>query len=144
MRILLLLVLTTLAGCSQPDFHDINGDGISLTELREKTLIVNYWATWCAPCIKEIPELNELAHSRAAELNLLGVNFDQPSPEEHLQQAKKMKIDFPVFAVDPAAQLGVKVPLVLPTTYIFAPGGELLATLVGPQTQTTILEAANL
>lgn len=144
MRIGILVVLALLSSCSQPDFYDIHGNGISLGDLREKPLIVNYWATWCAPCIKEIPELNELAHSRAAELNLLGVNFDQPNPEEQLKQAKKMKIEFPVFAVDPAAQLGVSVPEVLPTTYIFAPGGELIATLVGPQTKATILEAANL
>lgn len=144
MRIVLLLAVAMLSSCTKPDFYDIEGNGISLAELKEKPLIVNYWATWCAPCIKEIPELNELAHSRADELNLLGVNFDQPAPDEQIQQARKMKIEFPVFASDPAALLGVSVPEVLPTTYIFAPGGELIATLVGPQSGAAILKASNL
>jgi thiol-disulfide isomerase/thioredoxin len=141
MRIGLILALTLLVGCSQPDFYDIDGNGISLAKLQEKALVVNYWATWCGPCIKEIPELNELAATHAAELTVVGVNFDQPAGEEQKKQAEKMKIEFPVIAGEPAGQLGVAVPEVLPTTYIFAPGGGLLATLVGPQTEASILEA---
>ena len=141
MRIGLILAVALLAGCSEPDFYDIDGNGMSLAGLQEKPLVVNYWATWCGPCIKEIPELNELAATHSAALTVVGVNFDQPGEEEQKKQAEKMKIEFPVIASDPAVQLGVAVPEVLPTTYIFAPGGELLATLVGPQTEATILEA---
>lgn len=130
-----------LAGCSKPELADINGQGIRLSDLHEKTLIVNYWATWCAPCIKEIPELNQLAIDYQNRLTLVGVNFDQPVGEEAITQAKRMKITFPVLAGNPAMVLGVKTPEVLPTTYIFKPGGELQATLVGPQTEETILAA---
>ena len=131
-----------LAGsCSQPEFRDIDGKGISLQDLHSKPLIVNYWATWCGPCIKEIPELNELSKQHAAELNLLGVNYDQPEGDEQKRQAEKMKIEFPVFASEPSALLGVNIPDVLPTTYVFARGGKLVATLVGPQTKETLLKA---
>jgi len=145
MRLVLLVWLSLLVGCSQPeiapDFRDVEGNAISLANLQSKPLIVNYWATWCAPCIKEIPELNELAEAHADEINLIGVNFDQPGPDEQLKQVRKMKIEFPVLAGEPSARLGVTIPEVLPTTYVFAAGGKLVATLVGPQTGDSLLAA---
>ena len=45
-------------------------------------MIINYWATWCAPCRDEIPELNELAHELSESLLVIGVNFDQVMGEE--------------------------------------------------------------
>jgi len=104
-------------------------------------VVVDFWATWCAPCIKEIPELNRLAEEHADELVVLGVNFDLPEGEERLRQAKKMKIEFPVYADDPAQDLGIERPMVLPTTFVFAPGLELRQTLVGPQTEESLLAA---
>lgn len=141
-RAILLSVLLGLVGsCSQPDFRDIDGNGITLQELHSKPLIVNYWATWCGPCIKEIPELNELSKQHAGQLNLIGVNYDQPEEGEQKRQAEKMKIEFPVLSSEPSALLGVKIPDVLPTTYVFSTGGTLVATLVGPQTKETLLQA---
>lgn len=138
---LVVLPVMLLAGCAKPDFHDVYGAGLKLDTLNEKTLIVNYWATWCAPCIKEIPELNDLAKTHADVLTLVGINFDQPEGEEAIDQTERMGIEFPVLAGNPANILGVETPAVLPTTYIIAPGGELHATLVGPQTEDTILAA---
>ncbi|MFT4799366.1 MAG: thiol-disulfide isomerase/thioredoxin [Candidatus Azotimanducaceae bacterium] len=153
MRLILMVCVSLLVGCSkpelqlelqlelQPEFVDVEGNGISLAELQSKPLIVNYWATWCAPCIKEIPELNELAEKHANEINVIGVNFDQPGPDEQLKQVRKMKIEFPVLAGEPSENLGVTIPRVLPTTYVFAAGGKLVATLVGPQTGNSLLAA---
>jgi thiol-disulfide isomerase/thioredoxin len=135
------IFLGFLSSCSQPDFRDVDGRGITLKELHSKPLIVNYWATWCGPCIKEIPELNELSKQHAAELNLIGVNYDQPEEGEQKRQVEKMKIEFPVLSGEPSVLLGVRIPVVLPTTYVFAPGGKLIATLVGPQTKETLLKA---
>jgi len=141
-RAISLCLFLGLAGsCSQPEFRDVDGNGITLQYLHSKPLIVNYWATWCGPCIKEIPELNELSKQHAAELNLIGVNYDQPEADEQKRQVEKMKIEFPVLSSEPSVLLGVSIPEVLPTTYVFAPGGKLVATLVGPQTKETLLKA---
>jgi thiol-disulfide isomerase/thioredoxin len=134
----LIVMLVGLVGCSQPDFTDTNGDGLYLEDLQSKWLVMNYWATWCGPCIAEIPELNELAKEEAARLSLVGINYDQPTGEEAVRQVNKMKIEFPVLMGDPSEAFQISVPLVLPTTFIFAPGGELIATLTGPQTQDSI------
>lgn len=122
-----------------PDFVDTDGHGHRLADYQDKWVIVNYWATWCGPCIKEIPELNLLAEEHADRLVVLGVNFDEPAGEEADKQVRKMKIEFPVFAAEPADMLGIEKPEVLPTTFVFAPGMQLTETLVGPQTQDSIL-----
>jgi thiol-disulfide isomerase/thioredoxin len=102
--------------------------------------VVNYWAEWCKPCIKEIPELNELAQANP-ELRVFGVNYDGFTGEELAQQVQKLGIEFPLLAEDPATRLGTARPVVLPTTLILTPDGELAATLVGPQTLESLLAA---
>lgn len=145
--LVLLVLVLTMTSCSEPDmtadFHDADGNAIYLGELNKKWLVVNYWATWCGPCIAEIPELNELSIEYADKLNLLGVNFDQPDITELPAQIRKMKITFPVFATDPADALHIEIPQVLPTTFIFAPGGELVKTFTGPQTMQSLLKVIN-
>ena len=143
MRNLVAIVgLLVLAGCSQPpDFVDTNGVGHRYSDFDGRWRVINYWATWCAPCIHEIPELNDLGTDYAEKLVVLGVNFDGPVGEEAVKQVKRMKITFPVYAEDPAASLGVETPQVLPTTFIFKPDGSLHETLIGPQTGATILAA---
>lgn len=142
-RLPVILVSTCLLlACGQPaDFYDANGVGHRYSDFEGKWRMVNYWATWCGPCIKEIPELNQLAETHADELVVLGVNFDEPPGDEALKQINRMKIEFPVYANDPASQLGVEKPEVLPTTFVFRPDGSLHATLVGPQTEESLLQA---
>lgn len=140
MKQLLLLTLLLLAGCAQPDFVDTRGNGYRYADYQGKTMVINYWATWCAPCIKEIPELIALDESHE-DIVVFGVNFDAPPPEEAAAQIERMKITFPVYAEDPYPELGFDQPQVLPTTIIIGPDGEIRSTLVGPQTEETLLEA---
>ena len=128
-----------LSACTKADFVDADGNGYSLANLHGKYVFVNYWATWCAPCIKEIPELNKLNKEHADDLIILGVDFDQVEGEELKKDIAKMNITFPVFAREPSKLLGVKIPQVLPTTYVFDREGKLKATLVGPQTEASLL-----
>ena len=102
--------------------------------------VINYWAQWCKPCIKEIPELNELAHKHP-EITVLGVNYDGATGEQLAQQVAELGITFTNLATDPAAELGMERPRVLPTTVILTPTGELSTTLVGSQTLASLLRA---
>lgn len=139
MKLIVLLGVLLLAGCTQPDFRDTQGNGYRYDDFRGKTLVINYWATWCAPCIKEIPELIALGENHE-DIVVLGVNFDAPPADEALRQIEKMKITFPVYAEDPYPVLGYDQPQVLPTTVIIGPDGQIVSTLVGPQTEATLLE----
>ena len=133
------LIVLLLASCQQPDFLDTQGHGYRYADLEGKWLIVNYWATWCAPCITEIPELNKIAAQHQDDVRVFGVNFDEPDAEEMQAQVEKMKIEFPVYAVDPAVDLGITKPDVLPTTFVFSTDRNLHATLIGPQTEDSLL-----
>ena len=133
------MLVLTLSACAKVDFVDAEDSGYALSDLRGKYLFVNYWATWCAPCIKEIPELNKLSVEHSDQLTIFGVDFDGVEGAELTKEILKMKIEFPVFAKEPSKLLGVNIPEVLPTTYVFDREGNLKVTLVGPQTEETLL-----
>lgn len=113
--------------------------GLALEQLRGQWVVINYWAIWCKPCIQEIPELNAL--NELPEVTVLGVNYDGAAAEELRQQTEQLGIAFDVLATDPASELGIDRPVVLPTTLILDPAGELRTTLVGPQTFESLAQA---
>ena len=137
--LLALLAPLCLMGCSQPAFVDLEGRGYGGEHLAGRWLVINYWATWCAPCLVEIPELNALHGRGGGSLSVFGVNFDGPQGEEALRQRDRMGIAFPVLRAAPHARYGAQRPAVLPTTLVISPAGELAATLVGPQTEAGLL-----
>jgi thiol-disulfide isomerase/thioredoxin len=112
----------------------------TLEELRGQWVVINYWAQWCKPCIKEIPELNALDR-RYDKVTVLGVNYDGASGAELEQQRQQLGVEFRNLQQDPAAQLEIARPVVLPTTLILDPNGTLVATLVGPQTEKSLAAA---
>ena len=138
--ILIFAVIFFISSCqkSEFDFYDIEGNGYSYIDLEGRYQIVNYWAIWCAPCKLEIPELQALQDDYE-NVTVFGVNFDQPELHVMLEQAKLMKIGFPTYRNDPSSDFGIESPEVLPTTLVFGPSRELLATLVGPQTKESLL-----
>ena len=76
------LTILLVSGCGQVGsesvYRTVQGPAVTSSSLENKWQVINYWATWCGPCITEIPELNELAHEHSAELIVLGVDFDAP------------------------------------------------------------------
>jgi thiol-disulfide isomerase/thioredoxin len=132
----LLSILLLVAACSPAGAPHSN---LRLDELRGQWVVINYWAIWCKPCAQEIPELNALAELPG--VTVLGVNFDSASGAELEQQLNKLNINFPTLEVDPTAQLGVSRPVVLPTSIVIDPAGQLRETLVGPQTLQSLAAA---
>jgi len=136
MRCWLLSLPLLLAACSP---GGTPGDSPTLDELRGQWVVINYWAIWCKPCAQEIPELNAL--HELPGVTVLGVNYDGASGEELGQQLHKLGIGFPALDTDPAAALGTARPVVLPTSLVIDPAGQLRETLVGPQTLQSLARA---
>jgi peroxiredoxin len=92
----------TAVGSPAPDFtlRVLDGPNLRLQEQRGKVVLVNFWATWCGPCRKEMPHLNRIADKyRSSGLVLLGINVDDDARN----------------AADLAAKLGVKFPVLFDT-----------------------------
>lgn len=102
-------------------------------------MLINYWAEWCGPCRKEIPELNRLHEARETlGVVVFGVNYDGLQGERLRNLAEAMEIRFPVLAEDPRALWNVEAPEVLPSTLVIDPRGGLKEVLVGPQTYESL------
>ena len=107
--------------------------------------IVNYWSEWCALCRVEIPIFNELS-VRLAKSNVMvvGVNSDEDPMELTLEIAAKMGIEFTVLSQEEVDLLALKLPDVLPTTYLLSPSNKVVAKLIGQQSEQDILDALTL
>ena len=101
---LLLSAVTSLSsaatsvGQAAPDFtlRTLAGPNLRLQEQRGQVVLVNFWATWCGPCRKEMPHLNRIADKyRASGLVMLGVNIDD-DVRKAADVANKLGVNFPV------------------------------------------------
>ena len=137
----LLIFTLLLASCSQSDQRDSSMTA-SLLQHKGKWVVVNYWATWCKPCITEMPELNKLYQdSKAKNITVIGVSFDPMSREDINQFAKKYHIDYPLVTEFPIEKYGVDNIPTVPATFIFSPQGKLVKTLYGAQKKKQLEEA---
>jgi len=124
-----------------------------IKHLQGQWVLVNYWAIWCKPCRKEIPELNSfnLATENAV---VLGIDFDGHESDELKELIKTMAIDFPALESESSLRMLLQTepsrPSGLPATLVIDYRGEspeLITTLLGPQTELSLkaaLQAASI
>ncbi len=134
-----LLGVSAAVGAAGFSFQDTVGRKHSLEGYKGKWVLVNFWATWCPPCLEEIPDLIDL-HDRHKDRDLvvLGVALDYRNQQQVKDFADQMFISYPVIlgSYDSAAQVG-KVNG-LPTTYLFNPQGKMVAYNVGAITRKMV------
>lgn len=131
-----LALISFAAACSkQADSKDSKGHAIRLSDYDGKWVVINYWATWCKPCLKEMPALNALYLGNRDNVVVLGVSYDKLSNQEMNAFAKKLEIRYPLLSSFPLKKLGIERVDVLPITFIINPDGKLVKTLRGPQTE---------
>lgn len=122
-------------------YYDLDGKMHKLSDYRGKWVVVNYWATWCPPCLEELPEL-EVFHDSHKDKDalVLGLNMEDIDAEKLRAFVEEQFLSYPVLRVGshPWRLLG-KVPG-LPTTFLVSPAGDVVARQVGPIDGKTIEE----
>ena len=138
-KIIQLFCLFILLSCQNNNIKVFNGSDTNLTKLNGNWIVVNYWADWCAPCIKEIPELNKFAKENK-DLFVYTFNFDYLEIEDLEPLAKKFKITVPSLVTHPREIWGIQTPPAVPATFFINPNGELVLSLFRPQTKDKLNE----
>lgn len=112
----------------------VDGGTFDAVAHRGSWLVVNFWATWCHPCLAEMPELSQLDRRRA-DLGVLGLAYDDISPAELKAFLAAHPVSYPIAQVDvddpPKA---FEAPTGLPTTYLLDRQGRIAGRFVGPVT----------
>lgn len=119
----------------------IDGSEYDLAARRGKWVVVNFWATWCKPCIKEMPELSALDAMRE-HVEVIGLAYDDTTPDDIRAFLQKRPVVYPIAIVDvydPPKDFAT--PRGLPMTYLIAPDGKVAKRFLGPITAREI-EAA--
>lgn len=134
----MLLFVTAPLRAAEFKLTDTEGKVHKLSQYKGKWVLVNFWATWCPPCLEEIPALVELHENKKNNLVVLGVAMAYHSGEQVKNFADTMLVSYPVILGDreSASQIG---PVEgLPTTYLYNPQGKLVAHQVGAITRQDI------
>lgn len=115
----------------------LDGSMFDLSEKRGTWVVLNYWATWCAPCIKEIPELSALAQRE--DIDVLGLDFEEIERADLDAFLVDHPAGYPIAPVDVYdPPLGFPVPRGLPMTYLVAPDGSVAKVFLGPVSRADI------
>jgi thiol-disulfide isomerase/thioredoxin len=136
--VVVLLISTVAASADSFVFKDMQGHEQRLQDYRGKWVLVNFWATWCPPCLEEMPDLMALheAHKKS-DLVVIGVALDS-TRESVVEYVAKNKISYPIVVgdYDMAAQVGEVE--VLPTSYLYDPTGRLVSYQQGMVTMSNV------
>jgi thiol-disulfide isomerase/thioredoxin len=137
--LLLLLTLPLHTQAVDMPLTAVNGSKTNLDRYQGKWLVVNYWATWCPPCIVEMPELQSF-HDENVDNNamVVGINAENISQQRLQTFLDDYFITYPNFVSGPTQQSELGLIPGLPTTFLVTPEGKVVARQVGPVTREMI------
>ncbi|HET6553827.1 MAG TPA: TlpA disulfide reductase family protein [Dyella sp.] len=146
----LMLALAGTAEAAMPEQPSIkittlDGKPYDLSAQRGKWVIVNYWATWCVPCIKEMPDISRFVSAHKDKVGAIGLAYEDSDKADIQAFLAKHPVSYPI------AQVTLDKPLTdfdeprgLPTTWLIGPDGKVAKRFVGPVTEATLSQAIGL
>jgi len=119
-----------------PDFtkSTMEGKELQLSDYRGEVVLLNFWATWCAPCRREIPALIDLQNKYQNQLTIVGVALDEEGFEVVRPYAEEMNINYPIVMDDYSYGEKLGGIYMVPTTYIIDQEGMIAARKIGEVT----------
>jgi thiol-disulfide isomerase/thioredoxin len=123
-----MVALAALAGAGAAnafELTDTSGRAHRLADYKGRWVVVNFWATWCVPCIQEIPEIAAFQRDHR-DVVVIGVAIDAEDAAKTRAFAKKAGHDFPLVLSDDAVERQLGSPKALPTTRIYDPSGKVV------------------
>ena len=119
----------------------VNGQPWSLAAQRGQWVVVNFWATWCAPCIKEMPELDALDQARE-DVSVIGLAFEEIEVADMQAFLQRRPVNYPIAIVDVyAPPADFPAPKGLPMTWLIGPDGAVADKFLGPVTRQDLEQA---
>lgn len=131
----LLFSLQTLASelelVEDFSFKDIKGNTHKFSQYRGKWVLVNFWGTYCAPCLEEIPDLVAFADRHKNDAVVLGMDAGGTPVEDLIEFADENMMDYTIAPVQQSTLTAFGILTGIPTTYIVTPQGEVAARIIG-------------
>ena len=137
--VLLCLIAVRVSADAGADFELTALDGSShrLSDHRGSFVIVNFWATWCSPCLRELPALEAFARANP-EVVVLTVNFEVIEADALREFVRRIELALPVLRVGDAPLVPFEPLKGLPTTAIVSPDGTVIALHAGEVTRDAL------
>ena len=119
---------------------DMEGQSHSLSDYRGKWVLVNYWATWCPPCLEELPELEVFHSGTGGKAVVLGVNMESIGDKQLRDFVEQQFLSFPILLATENPRRDQLIGPVegLPTSYLVTPEGKIVARQTGQITAEAI------
>ncbi len=133
----ILVTLFSLAPVLAFDLVDTKGKPHRLKDYEGRWVVVNFWATWCVPCIQEIPEIAQF-HRDHARVVVIGVATDADNAAKVKQFAAKVGHDYPLVLSNAGVVKQLGDPKALPSTRIYDPAGQVVYDRVGRVTRKSL------
>lgn len=138
---LLLFALAYPAEAQEMNFAlpDLKGQTVRLDDFRGRWVIVNFWATWCTPCLLELPELQAFHQDHHLRAAVIGVNYEEAAARAIQPVADRLGITFPIALSGGRPVHGFDLKG-LPTTFLVSPTGQLIDTHLGTVNAAMLVE----
>ena len=131
---------TTMAQSSDYQLRDLDGKLHRVSDHAGEWIVINFWASWCAPCLHEMPELERFYQAHKTKAVVWGVTFEDSNKDKIIEFVKQLGVTYPILGYGQDPLTGYGEVTVLPTTFVINPEGLFHHRFEGPITAQQIVD----